>query len=98
MVSDGWALPAKDNVDDDDFEHYAKKDKKAPTVIIPPDFEELIPMQKSERANQYTHIIKRLIRHSKLKTLASACKVNPKAVEKALEKCFLEMKNVMKTR
>jgi hypothetical protein len=98
-IENGWAPPPKDdNADDEAFEYHLKGAKRASTVIIPSDFEELIPLQKSERRNQYPHIIKRLGRNSKLNTLASACKSNPKTVEQALEKCFIELKKALKAK
>ena len=92
-VSDGWKV----NDDDDEGEHYASTSPKQ-KVIIPPDFQALVPMIKSERKNEYPSIIKRLTRHSKLPILASACKSNANDVEKVLENLFLEMQIALKTK
>jgi len=102
-ISNGWIPPEShnntddDDANDDEFEYYAGR-KHVATVIIPPDFKELIPLQKSERRNEYPLIIKRLGRNSKLSTLASACKSHPKSVEQTLEKCFIELKNALKAK
>lgn len=96
-VTDGWILEHKDDDDDtNEFKHYLKGPQRDATVIVPSDFKELIHLQKSERFNEYSHIMKRLSRHPKLNTLASACKSHPKSIEKAFEKCFAELKKVLK--
>ena len=92
-VSEGWNQTKKE---DDEFEHYKTQEKSHHNIIIPPDFKDLIPTIKSERQNEYPILIKRLREHKKLTELASACKSNPKTVEKSLEKLFTEMKNLLK--
>ena len=108
-MSEGWILkPPTDEEDneDEEFDHYRSQSKNQPDcneisksgkiLIIPPDFKELIPMIKSERQNEYPLIVKRLRTHKKLTVLASACKSNPKSVQKSLERSFQELKNLLK--
>jgi hypothetical protein len=108
-VSEGWIQkPPTDEEDneDEEFDHYRSQSKNQPDcneisksgkiLIIPPDFKELIPMIKSERQNEYPLIVKRLRTHKKLTVLASACKSNPKSVQKSLERSFQELKNLLK--
>ena len=91
-ISEGWNKPVCDS-DDEEFEH---KTERKSNIIIPSDFNDLIPMYLSERQNEYPLIVKRLSRHKKLTELASASKSNPKTIEKLLESNFQELKNLLK--
>ena len=103
-VSEGWNKPvcveSVCDSEDEEFEHYnpslSDKSNLRSNIIIPIDFNDLIPMYLSERQNRYPSIVKRLSNHKKLTELASASKSNPKMIEKSLEKLFTEMKYLLK--
>ena len=103
-ISDEWKKPvcveSVCDSEDEEFDHYKTESKSIAKsvnhpIIIPADFNDLIPMYLSERQNEYPSIVKRLSRHKKLTELASASKSNPKMIEKSLEKLFTEMKNLL---